>query len=119
MEVVVDALNVTGKIVTEAPNIGGYFKLPSYHVLVEGYANLGILPVAVMLGDRLLVGIGICPWRGISNASKKLHSNSCVCRAMSLMFCLKVLPLIKKGGVYKTSVPSDVRKALTHFTNTD
>jgi hypothetical protein len=48
---------VAGKMVTADPNAWGFFKLPSGKVLVVGYADLGLLPVAVLFHNRLLVGV--------------------------------------------------------------
>ena len=48
---------VASELVTEDPNAWGFFRLPSGKVLVVGYADLGLLPVAVLSENRLLVGV--------------------------------------------------------------
>lgn len=49
--------DVAGELATEDANSWGFFKLPSNRLLVVGYANIGLFPVAVLSEDRLLVGI--------------------------------------------------------------
>lgn len=46
-----------GELVTEDPNEWGFFKVPGDRLLVIGYANLGLPPVAAMVNKHLLVGI--------------------------------------------------------------
>lgn len=45
------------EIVTEEPNKWGFFKLQNEKIIVVGYAELGLSPVAVMLDGCLFVGI--------------------------------------------------------------
>lgn len=47
----------TGELLTADPNEWGFFRLPNGKVFVVGYANLGLMPIAVLIGNRLLVGI--------------------------------------------------------------
>ncbi len=49
--------SVGRELVTADPNAWGFFRLASGKVLVVGYANLGLLPVAVLIDNRLLVGV--------------------------------------------------------------
>lgn len=47
----------TSELVTADANEWGFFRLPNDKILVVGYADLGLLPMAVMLDNHLLVGI--------------------------------------------------------------
>lgn len=46
-----------GELVTAEPNAWGFFRLPGGRALVIGYADLGLVPVAALIDNRLLVGI--------------------------------------------------------------
>lgn len=48
---------VASELVTADPNSWGFFNSPSGKVLVVGYANLGLPPVAALFDCRLLVGV--------------------------------------------------------------
>lgn len=48
---------VAGELMTEDPNEWGFFSLPGGKVLVVGYADLGLVPVAALVQGRLLIGI--------------------------------------------------------------
>lgn len=48
---------VADEILTEDPKRWGFFKLPNENILIIGYANLGLSPVATLVGHRLFVGI--------------------------------------------------------------
>jgi len=49
--------DVAVKLETHDANTWGFFKLPIGKFLQVGYADLGLLPVATVVNDRLLVGI--------------------------------------------------------------
>lgn len=53
---IVDEMAAT-EMVTSDANEWGFFRLPSGRILVVGYANLGLLPVATVTNNHLLVGI--------------------------------------------------------------
>jgi len=48
---------VANELVTADPNSWGFFRLPSGKILVVGYADLGLSPVAVLFDSCLLVGV--------------------------------------------------------------
>ncbi len=48
---------VAGELLTEDPCAWGYFSLPGRKVLVVGYADLGLVPVAALTHSSLLVGV--------------------------------------------------------------
>jgi len=45
-------------LITADPNSWGFFRLPNGKIFVVGYANLGLLPVAAVINNRLLIGVG-------------------------------------------------------------
>lgn len=49
--------SVAGELMTENPSAWGFFSLPGGKVLVVGYADLGLVPVAALSQSRLLVGV--------------------------------------------------------------
>jgi hypothetical protein len=51
---------VHGMLLTSDSNSWGYFQTPNNRQIHVGYANVGLLPQAVLFGDRVFVGINEC-----------------------------------------------------------
>lgn len=49
--------NACEQLITESPNSWGYMAFESGTIIPIGYADMGLLPVAVMHGNKIFVGV--------------------------------------------------------------
>lgn len=60
MEARTSEYKILGTLLTEGSNTWGYFQTPEGFCINIGYANAGLIPQAVLLDQRVIVGIDEC-----------------------------------------------------------